>query len=88
MTSLRIDRPRGAAAAPSGEPPSTTGDPQRYVLVSCRYCLRPITLVREIDDVERTALQHHVRGCAPRALGEPGATGDDVLRHFRLGKNG
>jgi hypothetical protein len=59
-------------------------DLQRLVLVSCRHCLRPISLTGEIDDLERRALRDHLRTCTTPNPVELGRETDEVLRHFRL----
>ena len=57
---------------------------RRLVLVSCRHCLRPVTLAGAIDDRERAALRAHLRGCAVRLPVDQGPNADEVLRHFRI----
>lgn len=59
-------------------------DPRRLLLVSCRHCLRPVSLAGEIDEMEREELRRHVRGCATTGAVEVGFEPDDVLRHFRI----
>ena len=57
---------------------------QPLLLVSCRHCLRPITLAGGIADLPLAQLDAHVRECAP---GEPpGWAGDPdwLERHFRI----
>ena len=62
-------------------------DPHRLMLVSCRHCLRPITLTSEIDAVEHASLLRHLRGCAVREPEEERPEGDEVVRHFRMVSN-
>ena len=64
-----------------------TFDPQRLLLVSCRHCLRPISLTSEIDAVELASLRRHLRGCEVREPVEQRPDGDDVLQHFRMASN-
>jgi hypothetical protein len=59
-------------------------DLNRLVLVSCRHCLRPVSLIGEIDDLERAALRHHIRGCVTPDPVELGPESDEVLRHFQI----
>jgi hypothetical protein len=59
-------------------------DPNRLLLVSCRHCLRPISLTGEIDDLERAALRDHVRGCVTADRMELDIESDELLRHFRI----
>ena len=53
------------------------------LLVTCRYCLRPLALVAEIDEQERAALHRHVLACAPGAALSM-LDDADVHRHFRV----
>lgn len=62
----------------------TSSHPRPLLMVSCRHCLRPITLASEVNDQERAALQRHLRGCAVRAPIDEGPDADAVLRHFRI----
>ena len=59
-------------------------DPKHLVLVSCRHCLRPVTLAGEIDELEREELRRHVRGCATTDPVDGGLESDQLLRHFRI----
>jgi hypothetical protein len=56
----------------------------QLLLVSCRYCLRPIMLTGRIADLEFAELGRHLRSCWPRepSAERPGV--DEVLRHFRV----
>jgi hypothetical protein len=85
---------RGAEEGLSGAPASATKDAARpslaanarqLLLVSCRYCLRPIMLAGRITDSELAELGQHLRTCGPRepSAERPGV--DEVLRHFRVG---
>jgi hypothetical protein len=62
-------------------------DLDRLVLVSCRHCLRPISLTSEIDHRERAALRVHVRDCATTDPVELGPEADELLRHCRLARD-
>ena len=54
------------------------------LLVSCRHCLRPISVTGEIDDLERDALRRHVRSCATPDAVTVWLETDEVLQHFRI----
>jgi hypothetical protein len=58
--------------------------PKRLLLVSCRHCLRPVTVAGEIDELEREELRRHLRGCVTTDPGDVRLEADDVLRHFRV----
>ncbi len=64
----------------------TARDMKRLLLVSCRHCLRPVSMAGEIDELEREELRRHVRGCATTPI-ELGLEPDEVLRHFRIDGN-
>ena len=61
-----------------------SSDLQRLVLVSCRHCERPVSLIGEMDERERAALRDHLRGCVAPYPVELGPESDEVLRHFRM----
>lgn len=61
-----------------------SGDLKPLFLVSCRHCLRPITVTSEIDAFERDELWRHVRGCVTIDPVELGVETEEVLQHFRI----
>ncbi len=59
-------------------------DSRALLLVSCKHCLRPISLTGEIDNLERAALRRHVRGCVTIDPVESVLESDGALQHFRI----
>jgi hypothetical protein len=41
----------------------------RLLLVSCRHCLRPVTLAAGMGDLEVATLEKHLRDCVPTKAG-------------------
>ena len=56
----------------------------RRVLVSCRYCQRPVALEATIGNQALPRLQAHLVACQPDAAPRVSASFGDVLRHFRI----
>ena len=86
-TSFR-HRPLGV---PAGPRQTSLGMPQggdQLLLVACRNCLRPISLIVSLDDLERAALRDHVRGCVTTRTGELDRGTNDVLQYFSITASG
>jgi hypothetical protein len=59
-------------------------NPRLLLLVSCRHCLRPVTLAAGMADLELATLEKHLHDCVPGEAGHPTGKRDDVLGHFRM----
>ncbi len=63
------------------------GHPTALMVVSCRHCFQPVSVVRTIDENERVALRDHLGGCTLRDLSDgdlADARADGLLWHFRI----
>jgi hypothetical protein len=69
---------------PDGMPEGHRSVAAQLLLVSCRYCLRPVMLTGRIADPELAELGHHLRYCGPREPSAQRSGVDEVLRHFRV----
>ena len=86
-TSFRQDPP----AAPAGRHQTSLGmsrDGDQLLLVACRHCLRPISLIAQVDGRERAALRDHVRGCITTQTDELDRGTDELLQHFSITASG
>ena len=59
-------------------------NPRLLLLVSCRHCLRPITLAAGMADLELGRLEEHLRDCVIGEAGRGTGASEDVLGHFRI----
>src|SRR2546428_10968769 len=56
----------------------------RQVLVSCRYCQRPVALEATIGNQALPRLQAHLVACQPDVAPRVSASFGEVLRYFRI----